>query len=119
MPILCWKLARIFRRETQCEKRICVPIFANLSRIFPKLDQVVPTARGIDVLQQPGELIAGDRFLIAFERLPARFGGKWTDVCPCHHTNGDNCRGKYHDNAAKRKTDHLDFAFINTMIGEC
>jgi hypothetical protein len=70
-------------------------------------------------LQQVVELSAGDRFLIAFERLPARFSGKWTDVGRRHHTGGGKRRGKNRNGTAERKTDHLDFAFINTMIGEC
>src|SRR5437868_7620822 len=119
MPILCWKPARIFRRETKREKGIGIPIFANSSRILANLDQITITAHDVDVLQQAGELISGDRFLIALERLPPRLSGKGTDVRRCHHTDGGKCRGKNKNGAAERKAEHLDFAFINTMIGEC
>src|SRR5207253_7148648 len=118
-PILPWNFAWTFPSKSQRKKCVGVSIFPNSSRIRTDFDQIPVAPRGIDVLQQTSEFVVRNGFLVAFERLPARFGSNRTDIRCRHDMKRGNCRGQNKNSAAQRRTDHLDFAFINTMIGEC
>src|SRR5207253_760112 len=78
----------------QRKKCVGVSIFPNSSRIRTDFDQIPVAPRGIDVLQQTSEFVVRNGFLVAFERLPARFGSNRTDIRCCHDMNGGNRRGQ-------------------------